>query len=268
MAVFVEIDRADDPRVRDYVSLRDTQLRRAVEAEHGLFIAEGEKIIRRGIEAGYRPRSFLLAPRWIDGLSDVLETTDADCYVVSEDMAEQITGFHVHRGALASLRRDARWSASDLLGMDRLVVCEDIVDHANLGAIVRDAAALGWDGVLLSHGSADPFYRRAVKASMGTVFAIPWARLDAGGGPDALRAAGFEVVATALADDAIDLDAHAARVREAPRRIALLVGSEGPGLSPEWLDAADVRVTIPMARGVDSLNVAAATAVACHALRP
>lgn len=267
MAVFVEIDQPDDARVRDYVALRDTQLRRAVEAEHGLFIAEGEKIIRRGVEAGYTPRSFLLAPRWIDGLADVLEASDAECYVVSEKLAERITGFHVHRGALASLRRDQRWSASDLLVMDRLVVCEDIVDHANLGAIVRDAAGLGWDGVLLSHGSADPFYRRAVKSSMGTVFAIPWARLDAGAGPDTLRAAGFEVVATALTEGAVDLDEYAATLRRDPRRIALLVGSEGPGLSPRWLDAAHVRVTIPMARGVDSLNVAAATAVACHALR-
>lgn len=267
MARLIEVSDADDPRVRDYVALRDSQLRKAVESEHGLFIAEGATIIRRAIEAGYRPRSFLLARRWIPGLADLLDAADADCFVVTEALAEQITGFHVHRGALASLAREARWSASDLLTMNRLVVCEDIVDHANLGAIVRDAAGLGWDAVLLSHGSADPFYRRAVKASMGTVFAIPWARLDAGAGVPLLRAAGFEVVATALTADAVPIDDHAASVRRVPRRLALLVGSEGPGLSASWLDAADVRVRIPMARGVDSLNVAAATAVACHLLR-
>ncbi|HET9128733.1 MAG TPA: RNA methyltransferase [Propionibacteriaceae bacterium] len=268
MGTFIEVSEASDPRLADYVALRDSRLRRRLEAAEGLFIAEGDKIIRRAVEAGYRPRSLLLAPRWIPGLSDLLDPLDVPVYVVSESLAEELTGFHVHRGALASVWRGSARPAAGLLHLDRLVVCEDIVDHANLGAIVRNAAGLGWDGVLVSARSADPLYRRAIKASMGTVFGLPWARLDAGEGPALLREAGFEVVASSLGTGAVALDDYAAEVRARGRRIALLVGSEGPGLTGGWLDAADVRVTIPMARGVDSLNVAAATAILCHALAP
>lgn len=268
MADVIEISDAADPRLADYVALRDSQLRTSLEAREGLFIAEGDKIIRRAIEAGYRPRSLLLAPRWLAGLADVLDLIEAPVYLVSEALAEQVTGFHVHRGALASVERASRWELSDLLALDRIVVCQDLVDHANLGAIIRNTAGLGWDAVAVSAGSADPFYRRAVKASMGTVFAIPWCRLPRDFNPRQLADAGFEVVATALAEAAGDLTDYAAAVRGCPRRIALMVGSEGPGLTPDWLDAADVLVTIPMARGVDSLNVAAATAIACHELRP
>ncbi len=266
MSRFIEVSEPSDPRLADYVSLRDSRLRTSLEASEGLFIAEGEKIIRRAIEAGYRPRSLMLAPRWLPGLNDLLVAVDVPVYVVPEALAEQVTGFHVHRGALASMQRRAQHRVDDLLGLDRLVVCEDIVDHANLGAIVRNAAGLGFGGVLISARSADPFYRRAIKASMGTVFAMPWARLDLGQGPELLRAAGFEVVAAMLGPHAVDLADYAARVRRRPRRIALLVGSEGPGLSDDWLAAADVHLTIPMARGVDSLNVAAATAILCHTL--
>ena len=266
MGSFIRVDEPSDPRLADYVSLRDSQLRTRLEASEGLFIAEGGKIIRRAIEAGHVPRSLLLAPRWIPGLRDLLDGIDVPVYVVSEELAERVTGFHVHRGALASMWRGPSRPVGDLLGVRRVVVCEDIVDHANLGAIVRNAAGLGWDAVLVSARSADPLYRRAIKASMGTVLALPWARLDAGQGPDALRAAGFEVVAGSLGPDSTGLQAYAAEVARRPRRIALLVGSEGPGLTDGWLDAAHVRVTIPMARGVDSLNVAAATAILCHAL--
>lgn len=150
MACFIEINDSSDERLADYVQLRDVNLRRSLEAEHGLFIAEGAKIIRRAGEAGYQPRSFLLAPRWIDGLRDILDAVDVPVYVVSEALAEQITGFHVHRGALASMRRETRWQMADLMDADRLVVCEDIVDHTNVGAIIRCAAGLGWDGVLLA----------------------------------------------------------------------------------------------------------------------
>ena len=266
MSRFIEVSEPGDPRLADYVSLRDSRLRTSLEASEGLFVAEGEKIIRRSIEAGYRPRSLMLAPRWIPGLADLLEGLDAPVYVVSEALAEQVTGFHVHRGALASVERRSGPGVEVLLRVDRLVVCEDIVDHANLGAIVRNAAGLGWDAILISARSADPFYRRAIKASMGTVFAIPWARLTSTQGPDVLRAAGFEVVAGMLGGDAVELADYAAEVRRRPRRIALLVGSEGHGLSDEWLAGADAHVTIPMSRGVDSLNVAAATAILCHAL--
>ncbi len=267
MSRFIEVTEPTDPRLADYVALRDSRLRTSLEAAEGLFIAEGEKIIRRAIEAGYPPRSLMLAPRWIPALNDLLAGVEVPVYVVPEPLAEQVTGFHVHRGALASMERRGSHAPDALLRDDRLVVCQDIVDHANLGAIVRNAAGLGWDGVLISARSADPFYRRAIKASMGTIFAIPWARMNPGDGPGLLRAAGFEVVAAMLGPDAVDLGGYAAEVRRRPRRIALLVGSEGPGLTGDWLAGADVHVTIPMARGVDSLNVASATAILCQTLR-
>lgn len=256
----------DDPRLADYVRLRDTSLRRHLEAERGLFIAEGEKVIRRAVAAGHRPRSFLLAPRWLAGLADVLAAhPEAPVYVVSEELAERVTGFHVHRGALASLHRAAPTPMTDLLGARRLVLAEDIVDHTNVGALLRNAAGLGWDGVLLAPRAADPLYRRAIKVSMGTVFSLPWARVDdwATAIPT-LQAAGFTVAALALTPDAVALDDFARRPR--PDRLCLVVGTEGAGLSQRWLAQADVVVSIPMSRGVDSLNVAAATAVACHAL--
>lgn len=268
MAQYVTITDPGDERLADYIRLRETTLRRSIEAEGGLFIAEGATIIRRAIEAGFRPRSFLLAERWLPGLADVLDATDVPVYLVSEDLAEQVTGFHVHRGALASLHRRTERSLDELLDAQRLVVCEDIVDHTNVGAIIRSAAGLGWDGIVLAPRAADPLYRRAIKTSMGAVLAMPWARMDDWRADlDRLRAAGFEIAAMALRPDAVSLDAYAAGVRAEPRRIALLLGTEGAGLSAHWLDQADVVVRIEMQRGIDSLNVAAAAAVACYALR-
>lgn len=263
----IEVTDAADPRLGDYVRLRDTSLRRCLESERGLFIAEGPKVIRRAVEAGHTPRSFLLAERWLPGLADLLDAhPDVPTFVVSEGVAEQVTGFHVHRGALASLHRAAPRPMADLLGARRLVVAEDIVDHTNVGAIIRNAAGLGWDGVLLAPRAADPLYRRAVKVSMGTVFSLPWARLDDwGSAVPTLRAAGFTVVALALAPDAVALDDFVAAGM--PDRLAILVGTEGEGLSARWRGGSDAVVQIPMAHGVDSLNVAAATAVACWALR-
>lgn len=267
MAHFVEITDPRDERLRDYVALRETSLRHSLEAEQGLFIAEGEKVIRRAVEAGYDPRSFLLAPRWIESLADLLESSEAEVYVVSPALAEQVTGFHVHRGALASMRRQVRHRLDDLLDAGRLVVVEDIVDHTNVGAIVRSAAGLGWDGVLLAPRAADPLYRRAVKTSMGAVFSLPWARLeDWEHDLDRLRAAGFTIVALALCEDSVSLDEFASGVAPG-QKLALLMGTEGAGLSAHWLAQADVVVRIPMGHGVDSLNVAAATAVACYVLR-
>lgn len=263
----VAVTDAADPRLSDYVALRDTSLRRSLESERGLFIAEGEKVIRRAIEAGHLPRSFLLAERWIGGLSDLIERhPGAPVYVVTEALAEQVTGFHVHRGALASLHRAEPTPMADLLGLGRLVVAEDIVDHTNVGAIIRNAAGLGWDGVLLAPRAADPLYRRSVKVSMGTVFSLPWARVDdwATAIPT-LQGAGFTVVALALTADAVSLDHYAAGAR--PDKLAVVVGTEGDGLSRRWVEQADAVVQIPMQHGVDSLNVAAATAVACWALR-
>lgn len=262
MATLVEIETPDDPRLHDYRDLRDVQLRRSLEAEHGLFLAEGEKVVRRAVEAGHSPRSFLMAPRWLEGLQDVLDRTDAPCYVLSESMAEEVTGFHVHRGALASLHRTPLPSVDEVLaGARSVLVLEDVVDHTNVGAIFRSGAALGFDAVLLSPRCADPLYRRAVKVAMGSVFSVPWTRLpewyDA---LPSLSARGFTTVALTLAPDAVP-------VEEAVRgvdRLALVLGSEGPGLSERWQGSADRRAVIPMAAGIDSLNVAAASAVACY----
>jgi tRNA G18 (ribose-2'-O)-methylase SpoU len=258
-----------DPRLADYVRLREVSLRRHLEAEQGLFIAEGAKVIRRAIEAGYRPRSFLLAERWLDGLYDVFTRWPAvPVYVVTEDVAEQVTGFHVHRGALASLQREQRHSVEEILALQRLVVLEDIVDHTNVGAILRNAAGLGWDGALLSPRAADPLYRRSIKVSMGAVFSLPWARLeDWRAAPQLLSAAGFLTVALSLAPDAVEVRQLASSLTP-QTRIALMFGTEGSGLSKRWLDGATVRSRIPMSAGIDSLNVAAAAAIACYSLSP
>jgi tRNA G18 (ribose-2'-O)-methylase SpoU len=261
------ISDASDPRLADYVSLRDASLRSHLESDQGLFIAEGAKVIRRAVDAGYRPRSFLLAERWLEGLHDVLTRWPAaPVYIVTEDLAEQVTGFHVHRGALASLHREQRHSVEELLAQQRLVVLEDIVDHTNVGAILRNAAGLGWDGALLSPRAADPLYRRSIKVSMGAVFSLPWARLvDWRNAPHLLSAAGFLTVALSLAPDAIELSELAATITS-QSRLAVLLGTEGAGLSTRWSDGAAVRARIPMSAGIDSLNVAAAGAIACYAL--
>ncbi|MDR0285138.1 MAG: RNA methyltransferase, partial [Propionibacteriaceae bacterium] len=254
MAILIELDDPADPRFDDFLRLRDSTLRQRKEAAGGLFIAEGEKIIRRAAQAGYEPRSFLLAPRWLAGLQDVLDATTVPCYVAPESLVEQVTGFHVHRGALAAYARRDRWTPADLLrGARRLVVAEDIVDHANVGTIARSVAGLGWDGLLLSPRSADPLYRRAIKASMGAVFTLPWARLT--GDLTRLKAAGLTIVALALSEHAPTLDDLARDLAVSPRPVALLVGTEGTGLSDDWLRQADIIATIPMSRGTDSLNV-------------
>jgi tRNA G18 (ribose-2'-O)-methylase SpoU len=262
MAERIDVESADDPRLADYRDLRDVELRKHLEAEHGLFLAEGEKVVRRAAEAGHVPRSFLMAPRWLDGLADVLATTDAPCYVVSEALAEQVTGFHVHRGALASLERAPLPTMDHVLaGARSVLVLEEIVDHTNVGAIFRSGAALGFDAVLLAPRCADPLYRRSVKVAMGAVFALPWTRLpDWHDALPALSRRGFTSVALTLAEDAVPVDEAVAGVD----RLALVLGSEGHGLSPRWEQTADRRATIAMAAGIDSLNVAAATAVACY----
>lgn len=262
VADLIEITDPADPRLADYRDLRDVELRKHLEAEHGLFLAEGEKVVRRALEAGFAPRSLLMAPRWLDGLADVLATTDAPCYVLDEALAEEVTGFHVHRGALASLERRPLPPVADVLdGARSVLVLEDIVDHTNVGAILRSGAALGFDAVLLSPRCADPLYRRAIKVAMGAVFTMPWTRVpdwyDAL--PD-LSAAGFTTVALTLAPDSTPVEEAVAGVE----RLALVLGSEGHGLSTRWEQSADRRAIIPMREGIDSLNVAAATAVACY----
>jgi len=252
-----------DPRLRDYTDLRDVQLRSAREPAEGLFIAEGERTIQRAFAAGYAPRSILCEERWLPGLADVLQA-DVPAYLVGPEVLHGTTGFPVHRGALASFARKALPAVADVLaGADRVVVLEDLADHTNVGAVVRSAAALGWDAVLVTPGCADPLYRRAIRTSMGAVFAVAWTRLDVPDGPGLLRQLGFEVVALTPSADAAPLQDV-----QPPTRLAVALGAEGPGLSSAWLDGADRRVRIPLGEGIDSLNVATAAAVAFYALGP
>jgi tRNA G18 (ribose-2'-O)-methylase SpoU len=265
MATIVEIDDPADPRLADYRDLRDVELRKTLEAEHGLFLAEGEKVVRRAVESGHHPRSFLMSPRWLEGLQDILDATEAPCFVLDDAAIEELTGFHVHRGALAALDRPQLPSPAGVLSSARrVVVVEDLADHTNVGAIFRSVAALGFDAVLLSPRCADPLYRRAIKVSMGSVFWLPYARVDDWyAAPELLRDAGFATYAMTLSDDAVPLD----QVDRDVERLALIVGSEGFGLSARWEQSADHRVTIPMAADIDSLNVASSVAVACWELR-
>ena len=264
-----------DPRLADYARLTDMELRTRLESGQGLFIAEGTKVISRAVAAGYPVRSVLVAERRLADLPALLPqlaATGAPVYVVADKTAEQLTGYRVHRGALASLHRKPLPEVPALAAAARrVIVLEDLVDHANVGAIFRCAAALGVDGVFLSPRCADPLYRRAVKVSMGAVFAIPYARMTGWfDGLAGLRAAGFRLLALTPDPAAAPIGAAVAGQRTA-QRIALLLGAEGDGLSSRWLHEADQAVRIPMhpdalASGVDSLNVVAAAAIACHLL--
>jgi len=262
----VAIDDSGDPRLRDYVGLTDVVMRRVSEPADGLYLAESAKVIERALAAGHRPRSVLLQQKWLDELAPLLEDHDVPVYLAAPELLERVTGFVMHRGALASMHRPPLPAVDEVLAhARRVVVLEDIVDHTNVGAIFRAVAGLGADAVLITPRCADPYYRRAVRVSMGTVLQIPWTRLDEWpAGADQVHAAGFEIAALALDANAVDLADYA---RSAPERVALLLGTEGDGLSAAGLASADTVVTIPMSRGVDSLNVAAASAVALWALR-
>ena len=258
-----------DDRLGDYAGLTDVALRSRREPELGLYMAESEKVIRRALAAGHVPRSLLLADRWLEPMADLVArvaATGAPVYVGTAETLQAITGFNVHRGAIAAMNRPEPVPLPDLLaGARRVVVLEDVVDHTNVGAIFRSAAGIGADAVLVSPRCADPLYRRSVRVSMGTVFQVPWGRLDPWpGGLAALRGHGFTVAALALAPDAVALDDLEAAP---PERLALVLGTEGDGLSDLALAQADLAVRIPMAGGVDSLNVAAAAAVALWATR-
>lgn len=263
---------AEDPRLADYVRLTDMSLRTHLEAEHGLFVAEGAKVIARAVAAGYPVRSVLLAESRKGDLPSLLPPgTEAPVYLVPDEVAERLTGFRVHRGALASMeRKPLPPVAGAVAGARRIVVLEDLVDHANVGAIFRSAAALGVDAVVLSPRCADPLYRRAVKVSMGAVFSIRYARMTEWfHGLAALREAGFRILALTPDDDAVPIGT--ALGNEPSGKYALLLGTEGDGLSSRWRHEADQSVRIPMdpgarAAGVDSLNVVAAAAIACHML--
>jgi tRNA G18 (ribose-2'-O)-methylase SpoU len=253
----------------DYVALTDVALRSAREEPAGLFIAEGELVLRRALRAGLRLRSVLSAPARA-GLVDAVLAEEGYPRPVTvleagEAELQALTGFHVHRGLLASVVRPEPLPAQELIAQgSRLLLCEGLNNTTNLGAIVRSAAGLGMDGLLLDPRCCDPLYRRAVRVSMGEVFALPWARSDAWAADlAAVRAAGYRLLA-------LTPSAHAVPLHELPRpepgeRVALLLGAEGPGLSQDALAAASEQVCIAMSAGVDSLNVAAAAAVACYA---
>lgn len=274
----VHVTDPDDARLADYTRLTDVALRARHEPAKGLYIAESSTVICRAVAAGHRPRSFLMAERWLPDLEPLLDTVgagaggDVPVYVGEPAVLESLTGFHLHRGALAAMHRPPLPAVHDLLasarggaGARRVAVLEDVVDHTNVGAVFRSAAALGVDAVLVSPRCADPLYRRSVRVSMGTVFQVPWTRLERW--PDGLanlRSDGFTVAALALADDAVTLDDLAAAP---PERLALVLGTEGDGLSRGAIEGADVVVRIPMSGEVDSLNVAAASAVAFWATR-
>lgn len=264
MADIIAVEDPADPRLSDFTGLTDVELRRRREPAEGLFIAEGEKVIRRAAQAGYPTRAMLLSEKWVPVMRDVIEETGAPAYVMSPDLAERVTGYHVHRGALASMGRTPLPDPETLLAAARrVVVMEAVNDHTNIGAIFRSAAALGMDGVLLSPSCADPLYRRSVKVSMGAVFSVPYARLaDWPHSLESVREAGFRLLALTPEETAVPLDSSGAH--RLPR-VALLLGAEGDGLSVRAMRAADERVRIPMAHGVDSLNVGAAAAVAFYA---
>lgn len=254
-----------DPRLADYVGLTDVVRRVKHEPAAGFFLAEGQLVMRRAVQAGCPPRSLLLAPNRVEDLLPELTSLDCPVFVASAEVLHAVTGFHVHRGALGAFGRLPVPTAVELLATaERILVLEEVNSPTNLGAIFRSAAGLGMDAVLLSPTCCDPLYRRAVRVSMGEVLAVPYAYLeDWPAGLDQVREAGFRVLALTPAADAVSLDAVEIGADD---RVAVLLGAEGPGLSPPAFAASDVRVRIPMSAGVDSLNVAAATAVACWAV--
>lgn len=260
----IETVTAEDPRVAEYRDLTDMQWRTRFEPESGFFLAEGEKVIARAAAAGYEARSVLLSPKWLPGMAEVFAEHDVVLLVAEESVLRGIVGFRLHRGALAAFNRLPRDEAASVIdGARTLVVLEGLVDHTNVGLIFRTAAALGIDGVLISPNCADPYYRRSVKTSMGAVLTMPWA--VTGPWPQALvrlHEQGFTLAALTPAADAEDLS----RWQPPAQPVALLLGTEGDGLSAAALQQVDVRLRIPVTDRVDSLNVAAAAAIACYAL--
>lgn len=274
----VEVTDPSDDRLRDYFQLTDVALRSRREPEMGLYLAESREVIGRAIDAGHRPRSFLMDAKWLPVMDDLLNATGAGThgyipvYLGREPLLRQITGFHLHRGAIASMHRPTLPALAEVLdpaGSEqvsrRVVILEDIVDHTNVGAIIRSVAALGADAVLVTPRCADPLYRRSVRVSMGTVFQVPWTRLPAWPADlEVIKAHGFTIAGLDLRASAVSLDDFCQRP---PDRLALVFGTEGTGLSAQVRTALDVSLRIPMHAGVDSLNVAAAAAVALWSLR-
>ena len=285
---FITIDSIDDERVAAYTNLTEIQLRNRLEPERGLFIAESPKVIDRALAAGREPISLLVEEPWIEGMSQTFDVvdkrwgTDIPVYVASPEQLRQLTGYRLHRGALSAMRRWPLPSVDETCrDARRVAVMENIVDHTNVGALMRSAAALDVDAVLVTPSCGDPLYRRAARVSMGTVFQIPWTRIGGDDkhfwprrGLEELRSLGFTTVAMALSDDSISLDELTRRLNNSPEsadhidKLALIFGTEGDGLSRHTIAGADLTVKIPMSHGVDSLNVAASSAVAFYATSP
>lgn len=283
----IHVSTLDDPRLAAYTSLTEIQLRNRLEPEKGMFIAESPKVIDRALDAHVEPLSFLVEDPWLEGMGREFAQVDAEwgpdipVFVASPTLLKQLTGYRMHRGALCAMRRWPLPSVEDVVcGARRIAVMENIVDFTNVGAIMRSAAALGVDAVLVTPSCGDPLYRRAARVSMGTVFQVPWTRIgsDVHDWPDKglalLHDLGFTTVAMALTDDSISMQELTRRLglpegdAERIDRIALVFGTEGDGLKHRTIARTDLTVKIPMYHGVDSLNVAASTAVAFYATQP
>jgi tRNA G18 (ribose-2'-O)-methylase SpoU len=282
--LIIEITDPSDDRLGHYTALKDMALRSILEPAEGLYMAESSTVIRRALAAGHKPYSFLMARKWLPAMSDVIANLpdEVPVFVGDEEVLTAVTGFHLHRGALAAMRRPPLLSAEALISQldsepialpgivpnapKRIAVFEDIVDHTNLGALFRSAAALGIDAVLITPSCADPLYRRSIRVSMGAVFQVPWARLELWPADmSLLHNAGYVIAALGLTSGALPLSELTAMNTA---RLALVLGTEGDGLKARTLAAADLVVKIPMSHGVDSLNVAAASAVAFYATQP
>ena len=270
MHTFVEITDFHAPELDIYARLTETQLRSSHGIEKSLFIAESPHVIERALDAGCVPESLLMLPKMLDGREKGQEILarcgDVPVYVAEEGCLKQLTGFPLTRGVLCAMRRPPLPNAEDLLkSSTRIVILEDVMNPTNLGAIFRSAAAMGMDAILLTPASTDPLYRRCIRVSMGTVFQIPWAWIGEeltdwpGPGMQLLREYGFRTAAMALRDESVSID-HPALLAE--EKLAVVLGTEGDGLADRTIADCDYTVKIPMAHGVDSLNVAAAGALA------
>ncbi len=262
---FISITNLNTPDLRVYHEYSENQLFHINEPDLGIFIAESPKVIDRALDAGYEPISLLLEKDQTEKEAEeiierITNRFDVPVYVAESEVLTQITGFHLTRGVLCAMRRKELPSVADVCQKARRVaVLENVTNPTNLGAIVRSAAALSMDAVLFTHGCTDPLYRRAARVSMGTVFQVPWTFLPEGKEFDSLKELGFKSVAMALRNDTKDISDDELRRTD---KLAIFLGAEGDGLLPETISACDYCVKIPMAHGVDSLNVAAASAVA------
>lgn len=259
MADIIELYDLSAKEAEIFSKLSEPQLLHYYEPKEGLFIAESPRVIKLALNAGYQPVSMLVEKKQLT--DDLISTTgNIPVYTAADDILAGITGFHLTRGALCAMRRKPLPSPQEICrGKKRIAVLEDVVNPTNIGAIIRSAAALGIEAVLLTPACSDPLYRRAARVSMGTVFQIPWTYFDTENYIDRLHSMGFKTAAMALCEDSVGIDDPALNKEE---KLAIILGTEGEGLRSDTIAASDYTVMIPMSHGVDSLNVAAASAVA------